>query len=80
MINYYPSKLFDLFINSDFSHNNNLIMNMPQFKAFTYRYVAMPSIIGILFGIGHFIAYLLFSQEPFKKFEKRFNNFLEELL
>jgi hypothetical protein len=36
--------------------------------------------MGVFFGLGHFLAYLFFSQETFKKFERKFNIYMEELL
>lgn len=49
-------------------------------NSYAYRWIVMPGIMGIFFGIGHFLAYLFFSRDAFKRFELKFNNYLEEIL
>jgi DMSO/TMAO reductase YedYZ heme-binding membrane subunit len=45
-----------------------------------YKWIVLPGIMGFFFGVGHFLAYLFFSQDIFHRFEKKFNSFLEESL
>lgn len=55
-------------------------MQWTWMRGWGWKYVIIPSIMGIFFGFGSFIAYLFFSMEGFKKAEQKFNNILKELL
>ena len=55
-------------------------MQWTWMRGWGWKYVILPSIMGIFFGFGSFIAYLFFSMEGFKKAEQKFNNILKELL
>lgn len=45
-----------------------------------WNFVLVPGIMGLFFGIGHFLAYLFFSYEGFKKAETKVNSVLKDLL
>ena len=42
--------------------------------------MVVPSVMGIFFGIGAFIAYAFFNYEGFQKAEVKINKFLSELI
>jgi uncharacterized membrane protein YqhA len=53
-------------------------MNLGSVARYAYRWIMIPAIMGIFFGIGHFLAYFFFSNEVFKKFEKKVYGYLED--
>lgn len=46
---------------------DNISMN--SWLKYCYRWLFLPGLVGLFFGVGHFLSFLLFSQEPFKRFE-----------
>jgi hypothetical protein len=57
-----------------------VIINMNGFMKYAYRWLLVPGLMGVFFGLGHFLAYLFFSQNTFQRFEQRFNKFIDELM
>jgi hypothetical protein len=53
---------------------------MNSWAKYCYRWLLVPGLVGVFYGLGHFLAYMFFAQEAFKRFELRFNKFLEEVL
>jgi DMSO/TMAO reductase YedYZ heme-binding membrane subunit len=53
---------------------------MNGFMKYAYRWLLVPGLMGVFFGLGHFLAYLFFSQNTFQRFEQRFNKFIDELM
>jgi len=45
-----------------------------------WKIVVAPMLMGIFFGIGHFLSYFFFSSNKFIKLENRFNTFLKDWL
>ena len=46
-------------------------MNLGIVANYGYRWILIPGLMGIFFGIGHFLTYFFFSKEVFGKFEKK---------
>lgn len=45
-----------------------------------WRCLGAPLIMGIFFGIGHFIAYYFFSMKRFALWEAKLNSFFDDYL
>ena len=45
-----------------------------------WRYSIRPILMGIFFGLGHFLSYLIFSRKTFTNLETRFNSFLKDYM
>ena len=56
---------------------------LPLLKAmlqYGYKWAVVPGAMGLFFGLGHFLAYLFFSQDLFRRFERSLYRYLEDLL
>jgi hypothetical protein len=55
-------------------------MLWPEIKTWSWKFIVVPSLMGIFFGIGNFLAYLFFSYEGFRRAENKLNAVLSELI
>ena len=53
-------------------------MNLGIVANYGYRWMLIPGLMGIFFGIGHFLAHFFFSNEVFMKFEKKVYGYFED--
>ena len=53
-------------------------MNLGIVAKYSYRWILIPGLMGIFFGIGHFLAHFFFSNEVFGKFEKKVYGYFED--
>ncbi len=53
-------------------------MNLGIVANYGHRWILIPGLMGIFFGIGHFLAYFFFSNEVFGKFEKKIYGYFED--
>ena len=50
------------------------------FKVWGWNFLALPSLMGLLFGVGHFCTYWFFARQGFKNAEVRVNSALSDLV
>ena len=48
-------------------------------RAVSWKFGVVPAIMGVFFGLGHFLAYYFFAREPFRRFERSLNSLLNEI-
>jgi hypothetical protein len=53
-------------------------MNLGIVANYGYRWILIPGLMGIFFGIGHFLTYFFFSKEVFGKFEKKVYGYFDD--
>jgi hypothetical protein len=46
----------------------------------SWKFILVPGLMGLFFGLGHFLAYYFFSLEIFKKAETKLNSVLSDLI
>jgi hypothetical protein len=42
-------------------------MSWDQLRGWSWKFILVPSLMGIFFGLGHFLSYFFFSYDGFKK-------------
>jgi hypothetical protein len=53
-------------------------MNLGIVANYGYRWILIPGLMGIFFGIGHFLAHFFFSNEAFRKLEKKVYGYFDD--